>query len=1022
MLHTFLDFELDEELSELRSQGQVIAAQSRVFDMIVYLLRARDRVVRRDELMDALWQGNVVSDAAISQVIMLARKAVRDEGESQRVIKTLRGRGIRFVADVQSRSREAEPRLSMRPAPELVEPSAPDPLLGRAAELSMLSGRLARAELGRGGLVLIEGDPGMGKTSLAEALAATAQRRGFEVVWGRAWEDGGAPPFWPWIQVLRAIGQREGPEQVRKWLGTSAAELMPLLPELGSSAGSRSEALELDGARARFRQFDVLSRLLRHLCGRDESSPRRPWLIILDDLHAADDASVQLVRFLMPELGELGLLVVATYRGLERKGALATLAESCGDHTLQLRGLGSAEVHALLERKLGRPASGRVASTLHELSAGNPLLLGELCRRADDLEGEPLLDLGQLADFALPERIAGAVRRHLSELPDATREALSAASALGRELSQPLLAELLDCAEPELLARLSPAMQRGVLRPARARGHLLFSHALVCNAIYSEISPARRLALHREIGELLERDARARQPPLHELAHHFFLAAADGCRGKALRYAVLAAEQANQVMGHEVSAALYDRAVSLAELEHVEAAQLHDLLCRAGAAWSDSGDSERGVTRFDRAAALARAAHDPVRYAEATLMSCSALRAVVQHDAGRQAQLREALSELPEGDSLVRARLLAISDLGLRATDSLRRRQASTRAGVEMARRLGDPEVLLWTLNATHLVLWGAAPPEEMIIVAREMIALAQRAGYREVLLDALLWLGCDYAELGDLVNMRRVREDFAAAAEGHNSPLHRYMLICTELLEAVSYGDVARARELSGRARTLGIRLQDPLAETFHALQVLFLDYQEGKRFPPASSPFQHVETPACVTPHYRAFWALTWADAGYREVARNLLVQTLAQQDSLLDPLRRPVLAVLAQACVLLDERAAAEQIYRALQPEAGRHLILQACIYLGSVDHYLGILAGFLGHAAAASEHFEHALSGAMTPPSMVQTQLEYGCMLASTGGLESRQRARQLLAPVEQNGRTLGMLRAAERARATLEGMP
>src|SRR4051812_34888255 len=123
MLHTFLDFELDEELCELRSQGQAIAMQSRVFDMIVYLLGARDRVVSKDELMDALWGGNVVSDAAISQVIMLARKALRDEGESQRVIKTMRGRGVRFVAEVESRTRE--PRVFARAADATLRPVAP---------------------------------------------------------------------------------------------------------------------------------------------------------------------------------------------------------------------------------------------------------------------------------------------------------------------------------------------------------------------------------------------------------------------------------------------------------------------------------------------------------------------------------------------------------------------------------------------------------------------------------------------------------------------------------------------------------------------------------------------------------------------------------------------------------------------------------------------------------------------------------------------------------------------------------
>jgi DNA-binding winged helix-turn-helix (wHTH) protein/tetratricopeptide (TPR) repeat protein len=1025
MRHTFLDFELDEELYELRSRGEVIATQARVFALIAYLLHHRQRVVSKDELMGAIWKGTVVSDAAISQVIMLARKALRDEGDAQRIIKTVRARGFRFVASVGTAEVEAPslppPAASAQlqaPAPVFVQSNKTSPcesrpaLFGRVRELDALGLRLAQAERGRGGIVLIEGEPGIGKTSLAAELAARAAASGaaIDVTWGRAWEEGGAPPFWPWIQVLRAIAQREGAERMRALLGSSAGELAPLLPELAATTAQRPETLgqNLDGLRTRFRLFDTMTRFFSSLCAQaqaDGDQDPHTRLIILDDLHAVDEASVQLLRFLLPDLASMPLLVVATCRDIEivPGSALSTLVDSCTDpdQRIQLRGIAQADVAALLQRKLGSAPSERNNAAVYEVSAGNPLLVMALAERIAVSDPEPAFEMSQLASFTLPERILGAVRKHLSELPQETVAALSAASAFGRQFSLARLAELHACSAAALQEVLDPALRRGVVRPAVLGGSVwAFSHALVCHAVYSELTPTRRLCLHRQIAELLEQSSPAERPPLYELAHHYFLAAADGCRAKALEYTQRAAAEANNMLAYEAAADLYERALSLAELEHADAALSHVLRCSAAMAYYAAGDLTRATARAERAAEVARAEQNPERLAWAVLLLASALRGTILHDRARQAQLREALAILPAADSGIRAMLLAASAL---AVESLAERETITLQAVEMARRIPDEYALRWALNARHLVLWGGAPPEQLLAISAEMIELGRATQDHELLLDALMWRMADYGELGDVSAVLSVHAEYWVVAERFGSPWHRYMAVGSDIFASFCKGEpIDHARKLSERTLQSGLRLSEPYADGFYEVRSLFFDFHQGLL--PTSAP---AEAPSCVPEDYRPFWALAWAVGDRADAARRMVSKVLASEAErqLRVPLRRPVLAIMALVSVLLGDAALAAELYRVLLPEAGRHLSLQAFVYLGPVQFYLGVLAATCGDKQRAAEHLEEALSGSVGSAVMTAyVRYALSRVLTAEGPCE---RATQLVHDAEQAAKALGI---------------
>lgn len=956
MIYRFQDFELDEGRLELRRAGVDIAIQARVLRALLYLVRHRDRVVPKDELCDAVWQDIVVSDAALAQVIMHARKALGDEGEQQTLLKTVRGRGFRFVADVSvvtATRVEAAGAQALPPQHSLV---------GRATELQSLLAFADAALHGRGACVLIGGAPGIGKTSLVEAFASELSARGIDVTWGKAWEDGGAPPFWPFIQVLRALVERHGLALLERLGGASWPELAGLLAEAldgAEPAGPRVPAGE--SAKNRFRLFDAMSRLLRALCaGHAPHAPLRPQLIVLEDLHACDEASLSLLRYLSRELSGSALLIAGTFRDLAlgQLPALRALVDALPPgQRLQVSALQPHDSAQLLARSLSEPPSQRLAAVVHELSEGNPLCIAELARHIT--QGKlPELTQATSLDAAVPERISQAVRLQLSGLPSETAEALACASALGRSFSQPLLARLVQVSELELLERLAPALSCGILRSGVAAAELCFAHGLVRNAVYAELSSHRRAQLHQHIAELLEARADPALMPVFELAHHYHLAACSGGRRKAIEFAVRAAEHAGEMRAFETAAELQERAFALSALEGVASL---DLLGRAfctGGACYMAGQLAQAVLYFDRAAEIARKlkAHDAV--AQAVGASCFVLRGTIMFDRARHHQIRDALRALPEGDSAIKAMLHAVGTLG--ETDALPQRRAAAQEGVAIARRLGEPIVIAQALSCGHHVLWGSAHPNELLEIANELLAVARALGDSEILLDSLLWRISDSFELGDCATLELDCSEYLTLLDGHHSGWHRYMAAILQCMQVSCCGGFDEADALSLRAAELGERQREPSARSFYAVRRLFR-WLDGRV---ESSEGCELDPPVDLPAAYHGLWVLAWLRCGRERQARAALRAARARgfENIPYTPLRRPTLAVYALCACELDDIDSAAELYQALLEYDGLHIVLQPGVYLGPSAYFLGVLAAKLDRASTAAQHFESALRAA------------------------------------------------------------
>src|SRR3954452_8141922 len=508
------------------------------------------------------------------------------------------------------------------PAPSVPARAHPlaDDFVGRDRELAQLAAGLGRALAGTGSLVVIGGEPGVGKTRLVERVTSAATARGALVVGSRCWEAGGAPAYWPWVEALRAFADAEGIDAVRRHAGPGASDIARILPELAEVTGDLPPAPAPDAEGVRFRLFEAVGRFFA------SAARARPLVLAIDDLQAADTPSLLLLRFLAPRLAAMPVLAVVTYRdtevvpGGDLASALADVGRSPSTRRLALGGSGEDDVGRFIETIAGREPAGLARLPLTE-TEGNPLFTGELVRL---LVAEGGLDAAAGAtawDFGVPDELRDVIGRRLDGLSEVTREVLGVASVLGRELRIDAL-ELVSGASRDALAdAIDEAAGRRVAAPVPGDPrHLRFSHALIRDVAYDRLRAAERRRLHTAAGEALEvvysPDVDSHSA---ELAHHFCLAAAAGGDvGRAVRHALRAGDRAVRLVAFEEAIRLFELALRTLG-PSADVAMRCDVLLALGEAIARSGDSDAAKQRFLEAADLARRADMPERLARAAI-------------------------------------------------------------------------------------------------------------------------------------------------------------------------------------------------------------------------------------------------------------------------------------------------------------------------------------------------------------------------------------------------------------------
>ncbi len=860
-------------------------------------------------------------------------------------------------------------------------------LVGRERERAELGTALDAAAGGRGTVQALVGPPGIGKTVLAQAVVAEALAAGWRTGWGRCLTDAGAPAYWPWRQALGGVDRE-------------AAALL----EAGRPGAETLDSPELpaEPASARLGLFARLSQRLRELAA------DRPILLVLDDLHASDVASLSLLRFFCAEVLTMPGLVLSTWRESERLGAVAHEVA-----VIPLRGLSEPEAAELTRHHLGRRPPVSLVRRIHRLSEGNPLFIAAVARQraAEEHAGMVAPDASAVR---LPATVAEAIARQLEPLSVASADTLATAALLGREVDPGLVAEVAEGAESSLsatVADLEQAAGAGLLERADQGGYR-FVHGLIRDVALERLSPARRAALHARAVQALG----ARSADAATLAHHL-RGAGPEAHEAAIEWSLKAARHALDVLAYEEAAAQAGEALALP----VAGRRRIELLLLLGDARTAAGEIEAGR------AALVQAGHEAQKLGDARLVVAAAL------GLGRGTPAWAGPGGDPEFVALAahaltgpvppvqRACLLARLAEDEAAARRFQDAEARSAEAVAQARHSGDDVALTRALTARLLATLPAAEPAGRQVLVRELAASAMRSDDMDVQFDACLWSLHGGLEAGERAAVLESRQRMQEIAERTRQPHQLWHVSVVSAMVALIDGRLADSEDLAQRALSEGQGVV-ALGPAIHAIQLIAVRREQGRlgELEPMLRQASAAQ-PAAVS------WRLAWLGALSEQGADGLARTELRRLDAgvfAIDPADYEWpgrITLLAELCARLGELDRAEILYKALAPHAEQVAVASlSALCRGSVDHYLGLLAGALGRRADAERHFDaaQALHERLGSPLWIaRTEADRAAMRAACADSAAARRAADKALEVAD---VLGLAAIAARAREALAG--
>jgi hypothetical protein len=963
----FDGFEIDLAGLRLLRDGVEVPLERRALDMLCYLAARPGRLVRKEELIAEVWRVRALSPGVLANTTAKLRKAFGQAASDQVPIETVHGRGYRF--HLALRGAPAAPVVNAGTAavaaPSLrsnVAPAQPGPFVGRGRVMELLGSAIERVLVGQGQCVLLSGEAGIGKTRTLGELAIKARARGFSVFEGAAYDGGGAPPFWPWIEVLRAA-HRELPLALWQGYLPAGCQALPrLVPELFPALAPMTDS---DAQARRFQLFDELTRFVAAI------SADAPLLIMVDDVHWADPATVELLAHAARALAKQPVLLAVSMREGDAP-ASEPHAEAIGRlsrhaRRISLRGFSPPEISELLGVLHGPSDSDAAcAQILAERTQGNPFFIRQMLELLLQQGQKP--DVVSLNTLEAPPAVRHVIKQRIASLSRESRGALAAAAVIGQEFAAPLLAELLGVSLAQALASIEPACELGVItRRAAEAQRFLFAHALLRETLYDELHLHESGALHARLAHALSaRQATGDARQLGEVARHYLLAVPSELAG-AVNACRRAADAAREASGFEAAAEFSARALQKLLSEGGDAYTGCELALSLGVDQYCAGNLREAWPTL--AAGAARARQLP---GAGGLLARFVFRMFDCAEAGEgdeaqvNALLDQALTAIGDDDADLRAGLLAHRAeiaMELPFTERLALLDQADR----LARQHGATELVLEVANSRVSLRDPTQPEHSRDAVARLRALLRQHPSGAPRTRLHMLRFSADLSEYlcalraGDLACVDELTIEARGVAQAAGLPALRILTEAMAAGRALGDGRLDELERRIAQMRELSLPLGGGLAGIWQYYLLQLAD-QRG------TLPSVIGMTPSPAVPEgaprvqRSVNLAVAWAAAkvGDHDRARERLAalpqRVLARMPVLHGDLG--TLCDLAETYVHLEDRQGAARVRAQLLPHASANAVGPCLEYRGSVEHYLGMLAELLGDHAEAREHYARA----------------------------------------------------------------
>ena len=923
----------------------------------------------------------------------------------------------------------AVPPAEAPPAVEYLQRLARAPFVGRKQEMDDLKAALEQALTGKGSLHLLAGDPGIGKTRLAQELALYARLRGTKVLLGHCTEAEGSPPYLPFVEVLEAIAGEHSTEMLRERLGEDAPIVAKLLPQIASRLRDLPPPPQIPPESERYMLFQAVSALLRGIA--DESA----LVLILEDLHWADKPSLLLLQHIARQLPGSNLLVVGLYRDVEvdpkhpLSGVLADLRRDRLYERISLSGLPVEDVRALITALSEQEAPEAFAHALYQQTEGNPFFVEETLRDLVQRGAIYHSDAGWVSDITvtemrLPEGVKQAVGRRLDRLSEDCHSLLRRAAVLGREFSHGLLARLTGKGEEELLDLVEEALGALVLEEVRGReAAYSFAHALTRQALLEGLSRARRQRLHLRAAEAIEAAyASTLQEHAAELAYHLSEAGELADPEKTIHYLTLAGDRAIGSAAFEEALRHFERALSS---QPADARQKRaDLLFKRGWAHRSLGHWEETLADWRESLTI----YEDLGDAEAVGRVCAVMTIQFIWGARWPEALevsRRGLVALGERVSLDRCRLLATGGVTLSLAGFHDAAVGMHSQAVPMAEGLGDQRMLGEVLVRKTAHHWSYMQSRESANSGLRAAELLRSAGDVWNLADALWFTQHSLQSLGRLDEVSEIGEELEPLAARLG---YLFALLMAERTRGfrgfMLTGDIDKYEEFAKHDLEFGRSIGSLWIS--NSYDFLGLVHFWRGRWEEALEHFQEavkLDPPGAMAGCV-CYLFLGRAYAGDREGA-------LAMLDQQRDNLPRPGRANTFGAWSMLFGVVEGLAVLGARDEAATLHSLMVEAIDTGAVARFgdcrlvqtvAGMAAAAGGQWEKAEGHYQTALRQAHDLPVVIEqpeVRRWYARMLIDRDAPGDRDKARELLNEAIPMYSRLGMPKHVEMAEALLE---